>query len=81
MKNTILTNKRREGKRTKYIGARFTEREKALIEHFADKRDFTLSELIRQALFSHINFLKQFNNQDSDHSTNKYLMFKLGGKK
>ncbi|TFF63580.1 MAG: hypothetical protein EU521_01110 [Promethearchaeota archaeon] len=47
-----------------YVGARFTEKEKEYIEKIADKRDLTLSELLREAIFSHINFLKQFDKED-----------------
>lgn len=45
-----------------YIGARFTEKEKQYIQKFADQKDLNLSDLLREALFSHISFLKQFKN-------------------
>jgi len=44
--------------RTCYIGARFTEREREHIQKIAKKRNQTISELIREAIFSHINFLE-----------------------
>jgi len=46
--------------KTHYIGARFTTKERDYINDFADKYSKTLSTLLREALFSHINFLKQF---------------------
>ncbi len=45
--------------RTRYIGARFTEKEKEGIQKIAKKRNQTISELFREAIFSHINFLKE----------------------
>ncbi|MBD3211070.1 MAG: ribbon-helix-helix protein, CopG family [Candidatus Lokiarchaeota archaeon] len=47
-----------------YIGARFTGKEKEYIEKIAEKRGISLSELLREALFSHLNFIKQFDNED-----------------
>lgn len=46
-------------KRTKYIGARFTKSEKEDIENIADLLNMNKSDLVRDALFSHINFLKE----------------------
>ena len=45
--------------RIKYIGARFTAEEKKDIEKIADLTDTSLSALLRDAIFSHINFIKQ----------------------
>jgi len=45
--------------RTKYIGARFTESEKTDIKKIADLTDTRLSNLLREAIFSHINFIKE----------------------
>ena len=42
-------------KRTKYIGARFTKSEKEDIENIADLLNMNNSDLVRDALFSHIN--------------------------
>ncbi|GAH45257.1 unnamed protein product [marine sediment metagenome] len=50
-----------EKKKKKYIGARFTVEEKDYIQQFAKERDITLSELLRESIFSHINFLKEIN--------------------
>lgn len=50
-----------ENQKKKYIGARFTVEEKDFIQQFAKERDITLSELLREAIFSHINFLKEMN--------------------
>ncbi|KKL59263.1 hypothetical protein LCGC14_2217110 [marine sediment metagenome] len=44
--------------RTRYIGARFTEKEKENIQEIAKKTNQTISELFREAIFSHINFLR-----------------------
>lgn len=46
--------------RNHYIGARFTEDEKNYIEKIAQKYDLNLSDLLREAIFSHIKFLEQF---------------------
>jgi len=45
--------------RTRYIGARFTEKEKDYIQEIAKKRNQTISGLIREAIFLHINFLEE----------------------
>ena len=71
-------------KREHYIGARFTEKEKEYILNFTKKRNITLSELVRESVFSHINFIGSHENNlrrvekveymithKSDHSTHK----------
>ena len=45
--------------RIKLIGARFTAEEKKDIEKIADLTDTSLSDLLRDAIFSHINFIKE----------------------
>ena len=44
-------------KRDQTIGIRFTSRERELIEDFAEKRNSSLTEFIREAVFSHMNNL------------------------
>ena len=44
--------------RARYIGARFTEKEKECIQKIAKKRNQTISDLFREAIFSHIKFLR-----------------------
>ena len=44
-------------KRDQTIGIRFTSRERELIEDFAEKRHNSLTEFIREAVFSHMNNL------------------------
>ncbi len=46
-------------KKTKYLGARFTEEEEEFIKKFSEERDMTISDLLREAVFSHIDFLKE----------------------
>lgn len=41
------------------IGARFTEKEKKVIETIAEKRNLTLTKFLREAIFSHINHLME----------------------
>lgn len=55
---TICNNIRMPDKRTHYIGARFTKREKDSIKKAADGFNITLSTLVRQAVFSHLNILE-----------------------
>lgn len=43
--------------RSCYIGVRFTQKEKDSILKIANKRKISVSELIREAIFSHLNFL------------------------
>lgn len=45
-------------KKTKYLGARLTEEEKEFIKKFSEERDMTTSDLLREAVFSHIDFIK-----------------------
>jgi len=45
-------------KRNHLIGARFTRKEKDFIDHFIKSRNITLTEFLREAVFSHINSLK-----------------------
>ena len=45
--------------RTEFIGARFTKSEKEDIENTVDLLNMSNSDLVRDALFSHINFLKE----------------------
>lgn len=45
--------------RTKYIGARFTKSEKRDVENMANLMNIRISDLLRDAIFSHINFLKE----------------------
>jgi len=44
-------------KREKLIGIRFTKKEREVIETLAENRDLTLTDFIREAVFSHINNL------------------------
>ena len=44
-------------KRDKTIGIRYTSKERELIEEFAEKRNSSLTEFIREAVFSHMNHL------------------------
>ena len=44
-------------KKDQIIGIRFTSREKELIEDFAEKRNSSLTEFMRESIFSHINSL------------------------
>jgi predicted DNA-binding protein len=55
-------------KKDHLIGIRFTKEERQLIENFARERNCTITEFIRESIFSHINhldvddFLINFNN-------------------
>lgn len=42
-------------KKDKIIGIRFTTKEKESIKDFAEKRNNSLTEFIRESIFSHIN--------------------------
>jgi hypothetical protein len=44
--------------KTRYLGARFTEEEKEKILDFIENRNYRLSDLIREAVFSHMYNLK-----------------------
>lgn len=44
-------------KRDQTIGIRFTSRERELIEDFSEKRNSSLTEFVREAVFSHMNNL------------------------
>ena len=44
-------------KRDHLIGVRFTKKERQLIKKFAQERNCTLTEFIRESVFSHINNL------------------------
>ena len=44
-------------KKDQTIGIRFTSREREIIEDFAEKRNSSLTEFIREAVFSHMNNL------------------------
>ena len=44
-------------KKDQIIGIRFTSRERELIEDFAEKRNSSLTEFMRESIFSHINNL------------------------
>lgn len=45
-------------RRTELIGVRFTETEKPLIKRIADNRKIPITEFVREAIFSHINNLR-----------------------
>lgn len=45
--------------RNHYVGARFTEKEKETIQNAANIRNQTISELIRDAIFTHLNFINK----------------------
>ncbi len=45
-------------KRDQVIGVRFTKKERKIIENFAEFRNNTLTEFIRESVFSHMNNLK-----------------------
>jgi len=45
--------------RNHFIGARFTKEEKEYIINMAKKRNSSVSELIRESIFSHLNFLEK----------------------
>lgn len=49
--------------KNRYIGARFTETEKKAFEKLIKKKGMSLSKFIREALFSHLNFLNKHNGQ------------------
>ncbi len=44
-------------KKDHLIGIRFTKEERQLIENFARERNCTITEFIRESIFSHINHL------------------------
>ena len=46
-------------KKDQLIGIRFTREERQLIENVAQKRNCTLTEFIRESVFSHINNLSE----------------------
>jgi len=46
-------------KRDHLIGARFTKREKEIIESFTESRNTNLTDFIRESVFSHMNNLKE----------------------
>jgi len=46
--------------RDQLIGIRFTKKEKAVIKSLAENRNLTLTDFIREAVFSHINHLKKY---------------------
>jgi len=48
-----------EKNKVKYIGARFTKKEKEEIEGIANLREITLSDFLRNAVFLYINHLKK----------------------
>ncbi len=50
-------------RRDQTIGVRFTSREREIIEDFAEKRNSSLTEFIREAVFSHMNDLVDNNDQ------------------
>jgi hypothetical protein len=60
--------------KTAYIGARFEKREKDIIESEAKKRDMNISDFVRQAIFSHIYFLNQFNEERKE---DEFLLIKV----
>ena len=45
--------------RNHYIGARFTEKEKETIQDAVKIRNQTISEFIRDAIFTHLNFINK----------------------
>ena len=45
-------------RRNQLIGARFTRKEKNFIENYIKSRNISLTEFLREAVFSHINNLK-----------------------
>ncbi len=45
-------------KRKYYLGARFTEKERDYIKDCAKKTNITVTNLLRDAIFSHIAFLE-----------------------
>lgn len=47
-------------KRDHLIGVRFTKKERYLIRKFAQERNCTLTEFIRESVFSHINNLSNY---------------------
>lgn len=46
-------------KRDHLIGARFTKREKEIIENFTESRNTNLTDFVREAIFSHMSNLKK----------------------
>ena len=50
-------------KKDQIIGIRFTSRERELIEDFAEKRNSSLTEFMRESIFSHMNNLVDNNNK------------------
>lgn len=46
-------------KRDQLIGARFTKREKEIIENFAESQNTNLTDFVRESIFSHMNNLTQ----------------------
>jgi hypothetical protein len=61
-------------RRTEYIGARFTKKERQTIEEFAKDHNLTLTNLVRQALFSHIKFLNQFDECEANEGKSYLLI-------
>ncbi len=45
--------------RNHYIGARFTKKEKETIQNAAKTKNQNISELIRDAIFTHLNFIEK----------------------
>jgi len=46
-------------KREQLIGARFTKREKEIIENFVKSQNTNITDFVREAIFSHMNNLKE----------------------
>lgn len=44
--------------RNHFIGARFNKEEKDYIRNMANERNMSVSDLVREAIFSHLNFLE-----------------------
>lgn len=46
-------------KREQLIGARFTRREREIIENFVESQNTNITDFVREAIFSHMNNLKE----------------------
>lgn len=71
-----MNEMREKNNKKHYIGARFTSKEKGYINKFAKQNDYSLSTLLREALFSHINLLKQ-----SNYTQEKFILIPIKNKK
>jgi hypothetical protein len=55
-----MSHQKQSQSQKKYIGARFSKKEKTQIKTIAKKYNLSLSDLLRQSVFSHIAILEKY---------------------